>query len=93
MPSRLTLAISLALTVQIMGAVTMGIWGKGTTGLRPCSDEEAARRRDNWPTFKVGAHPRKEDGGGAKLLNWEKRLERTGPERKGEAGKASEGFV
>lgn len=32
-------------------------------------------------------------GGGAKLLNWEKRLERTGPERKGEAGKASEGFV
>lgn len=32
-------------------------------------------------------------GWGAKLLNWEKHLERTGPERKGKAGKAREGFV
>lgn len=43
----------------------MRTWGRGTTGLRPCPDREAAGGRDNWPTVKVRVHPRNEGQEGA----------------------------
>lgn len=68
----------------------MGTWRKGSTGLTPCLDREAAGGRD---AFKVRAHPRKRVRRGAQLLNREKHLERSRPDSKGETGKACEGFV
>lgn len=90
------MALSLAVTVQTIGVVTRS---RGDVGGREPLGSDRVRTERLQEEGTTGLLSRSESTQerrtrrGAKLLNREKHLDRTGSESRGEAGKARESFV